>query len=154
MPRRAPAKDSVRSGHVISDLHMFAPWSVADRHMDEFHAAAARSDFIVLNGDIFDFRWAALPTVADAVAAAVEWLRAFVAGHPGCRFFYVLGNHDGHPLFAERLAALAEGEGNLEWHASHLRLGDNLFVHGDLPLQYPGKDPFARTLSRRFWKTS
>ena len=149
-----PMNNSVQSGHAISDLHMLTLWSAADEHMDEIHAAAARSDFIVLNGDTFDFRWAALPTVEDAVEAAVEWLRAFLLRHPECRVFYVLGNHDAHPLFVERLAALAREKDNLEWHASHLRIGQNLFVHGDLPLKYPRKDPFARTLSPRFWKTN
>ena len=101
-------KDSVQLGHVISDLHMFARWSAADEYMDQIHAAAARSDFFVFNGDTFDFRWATLPTVEDAVEAAVDWLRAFLSRYPGCQFFYVLGNHDGHPLFVERLAAVAE----------------------------------------------
>lgn len=147
-------KDSVQRGHVISDLHVFARWSAVDNYMGEIHAAVARSDFIVLNGDTFDFRWATLPTVGDAVEAAVDWLRAFLARYPECRFFYILGNHDGHPLFVERLAALAEEEDNLKWHASHLRVGDNLFIHGDLSLRYPRTDPFARTLSHRFWKTN
>jgi UDP-2,3-diacylglucosamine hydrolase len=147
-------KNSVKSGLAVSDLHMLALWSAADEHMDEVHAAAARSDIIVLNGDTFDFRWAALPTVEDAVRAAVDWLQAFLVRHPGCRVFYVLGNHDAHPLFVERLAALAREEGNLGWHASHLRIGENLFVHGDLSLKYPRKNPFARTLSARFWKTN
>ncbi len=82
------------SGHVISDLHLFAHRSVADSYMRDIRRAAAESDFFVLNGDIFDFRWSTLPTADDSLDAAVAWLRALVTEHPHCRFFYTVGNHD------------------------------------------------------------
>ncbi len=133
------------SGHVISDLHLFAHRSVADSYMRDIRRAAAESDFFVLNGDIFDFRWSTLPTVDDSLDAADTWLRALVTNHPQCRFFYTLGNHDCYEPFIERLDALATETLNLQWHPSHLRLGTALFLHGDLPLAPRGSDRAART---------
>lgn len=122
------------AGHVISDLHLFAHRSVADSYMNDMHRAAAASDFFVLNGDIFDFRWSTLATVEDSLEAAIDWLRTLVASHPACRFFYTLGNHDCYEPFIERLAVLAMNTPNLQWYPSHFWLGSALFLHGDLPL--------------------
>ena len=61
-------------GLVISDLHLFSPRSeaaelwgrIADDHPD--------AEILVLNGDIFDFRWSRLPDEESTIASAVEWL--------------------------------------------------------------------------------
>jgi len=121
------------SGYVISDLHLFAERSAAHGYLPEIRAAAAKADFFVLNGDVFDFRWSVLPSVEDTVDAAVQWLEDLAKGHPRCRFYYVLGNHDGLQPFTDRLADLALQTDNLEWLGSHLRIGSALFLHGDLP---------------------
>ncbi len=128
------------SGHVISDLHLFAQRSVAELNLRDIRSAAARSDFFVFNGDIFDFRWSTLPTINDALDAAGDLLRTLVADHPGCRFFYTLGNHDCYEPFIEHLDGLAADTPNFQWHPSHLRLGTVLFLHGDLPLAPPGTE--------------
>ena len=122
----------MRTGFVISDLHLFARWSQAGTYMDRIMRAAARADVFVLNGDIFDFRWTTYPTTEDSVDAAVEWLKSLAAAHPHCRFIYILGNHDGFRLFADRLDRLAAELPNLECHPSHVHLGRALFLHGDL----------------------
>jgi len=136
----------MQCGYVVSDLHLLAQRSVAAEHVEAMHAAAAAADFFVLNGDIFDFRWSALPTVAESVAAAAEWLRAFVARHRECRFIYVLGNHDGVQAWAERVAVLAGEIPNLECHASHVRINGALFLHGDLALDNHRLTSLARTI--------
>jgi len=137
------------SGYVISDLHLFTLWSVANDYMHEVHEAAGRADFFVLNGDIFDFRWSSLPSAASTMTAAEEWLEAFAGEHPRCRVIYVMGNHDGVRPFARRLRALAAATPNLEWHPSHVRIGTALFTHGDLFLRHNGGDPFTRRLLPR-----
>ena len=133
-------------GHVISDLHLLAPWSAADDHLDEMYAAARRSDFFILNGDIFDFRWSALSSARRSVNAAIDWLRAFTAAAPQCRLFYILGNHDNLHGLAERLDALKLERENFDWRRSHLRIGDAMFTHGDLLFRSGTSDPFHRSL--------
>ena len=134
------------SGYVISDLHLFTPWSVADDYMHRIHEAADRADFFVLNGDIFDFRWSSLPSADATVAASVAWLLEFAHERPQCRIIYVMGNHDCLRPFADRLAATAESTPNLEWHSSHVRIGPAFFTHGDLFLRKGAADPFTRAL--------
>ena len=134
------------SGYVISDLHLFTPWSVADDYMHEIHEAAGRADFFVLNGDIFDFRWSSLSSAKATLAASAAWLCAFAHGHTNCHIIYVMGNHDGLRPFADRLDAAVESTPNLEWHPSHVRIGPALFTHGDLFLRRDAADPFTRPL--------
>ncbi len=137
------------TGYVISDLHLFTPWSAAESNMREIRAAAARAEFLVLNGDIFDFRWSSLPSTEATLAAAEGWLRTFAAEHPQTRIIFVMGNHDGFGRFAERLDPLARDLPNFEWHASHVRIGTALFAHGDLLLRRNPVDPFERPLLGR-----
>jgi len=135
------------SGHVISDLHLFTPWSAAPKYLGRIRSAAGESDFFVLNGDVFDFRWSVLPTTEEGVRAAVAWLRTFACEHPTCHVHYVMGNHDGLELLAEHLDVLAGETENLSWHPAYLRIGGALFVHGDLFLRKRVADPFRRRLA-------
>ena len=136
----------METGYVISDLHLFTHRTAADGYAAAMSAAAGEADFFVLNGDIFDFRWTTLPSIEATADAAIEWLDALARKHPTCRFFYVLGNHDGLEFFADRLDALAERTPNFEWRPSHLRVGKALFLHGDLPLRSRHAGAFERTL--------
>lgn len=129
-------------GYVVSDLHIFAEWSNAPKYFDEIHAAAACADFFVLNGDIFDFKWTTLTSVRETMSKAGEWIRGFAMAHPECAIFYVLGNHDCHTEFRIKLAKLAGELGNFHWNASHARIGNALFFHGDLPIE--GRNPYSR----------
>ena len=62
----------VQTGHVVSDLHVFAPWSVAGERLEALRDAADRSDYFVFNGDIFDFRWRTREAIEDAVEGFVS----------------------------------------------------------------------------------
>ena len=136
-------------GHVISDLHLFTPWTAAERHVDSMIDAARRADFFVLNGDIFDFRWTTLPSVERSVEAAADWLADFAGRCPDCRVTFVMGNHDGLAAFAERLDRAVREVANLDWHPAYARIGPALFAHGDLFLQAGVTDPLDRPLQTR-----
>ena len=89
----------------VSDLHLFTRRSKAPRYLEAMRSAAARSKTFVLGGDIFDFRWSTLGTTSATVEAAVQWLEQFAADHPDCHFHYLLGNHNYHRRFLQRLSA-------------------------------------------------
>lgn len=131
-------------GFVVSDLHMFARRCVADIYIPDIRRAAAGSSFLVLNGDIVDFRWTTLPTVEATVDAAIDWLADLVTNFPKCRIHYVLGNHDALEAFAERLESLALHAANFAFYTSHVRIGNALFLHGDMA--FPPRQ--ARTILR------
>lgn len=131
---------------MISDLHLFTSRTNAHRWHERMHAAAAEADYFVLNGDIVDFRWSELPGVEPTIEAAVAWLDELCTAHSGCDFYYVLGNHDGLADFAARLEDLARERHNFHWHASHVRIGRSLFLHGDLPIHARHNDPLDRPL--------
>jgi UDP-2,3-diacylglucosamine hydrolase len=136
----------MRRGYVTSDLHLFAQRSSAHHYADTLHAAAAAGDFMVLNGDLFDFRWSSYETLNESIEAAAGWLLALARAHKRCRFFFVMGNHDGLAPFADRLDALASHLGNFDWSPTHVQLGERLFLHGDLALGGPLQSPFSRVL--------
>ena len=92
--------------YFVSDLHLFANRSNAHRYLAQIAIAASQADVFVLGGDIFDFRWSSLPT-ARAVGRAAEWLDALLASSPACQFHLVLGNHDYHQVFIDRLVRLS-----------------------------------------------
>jgi len=62
---------SVR-GIVLSDLHLFARRSQAADCMHRLRTELATVRVLVLNGDIFDFRWSTLRDLETTVAAALE----------------------------------------------------------------------------------
>lgn len=126
-PRREP------SGRVISDLHLLSNRSTFDRHAEVVDRAIRESRMLVLNGDIFDFRWSRLGSTSESIRTAIEMLSRALAMNPDCKVHYVLGNHDRHPEFVAELRRAALGNPNLEVHSSHVRIGSNLFLHGDLP---------------------
>jgi UDP-2,3-diacylglucosamine hydrolase len=140
---------SGRAGCVVSDLHLYTHRTSIDRYVERIGNAAGGADFFVLNGDIFDFSWTTLASVAETVGAAERLLEQMAGDYPRCQFFYVLGNHDGYRFFAERLDEVAARVANFHWHPSHLRIGDALFLHGDLALDVRCRDPFHRSLRRR-----
>ena len=135
-------------GYVISDLHLFAERSVARSYFQAMSAAAERADFFVLNGDIFDFRWTTLSGVEETIFAAVDWLGDLSRRFPRCRFFHIMGNHDGCRRFVEHLTERQAQAPNLQWRLSHLRLGSALFLHGDLPLRRRRTKAFTRLPAR------
>lgn len=95
-------------------------------------AAARRSAVLVLGGDIFDFGWSTLPSLDDTVQAAFHWLQRLADEHRHCRVHYLLGNHDYCQAFLDCLQASAGLIPNFAWHYFYLRLGPNVFLHGDV----------------------
>lgn len=118
--------------YFVSDLHVFSSRSRADLHLRNLRRAADRADSFVLGGDIFDFRWSTLGSFEKSLDAAEQWLEELIAPRPHCHFHYLLGNHDCHPKFVDRLQRLSEAHCNMSWHADYLRQGDTFFLHGDV----------------------
>jgi UDP-2,3-diacylglucosamine hydrolase len=59
-------------------------------------------------------------------------LEQLADANPACFLHFVFGNHDYNREFVTALDALAGRTKNLAWHRTHLRLGESLFVHGDV----------------------
>lgn len=115
----------------MSDLHLFAYRSAGMEYFDALRAQLTSADVLVLNGDIFDFRWSTLPSSEITANRAVEWLQAVRDAYPSCALHYVLGNHDCPAFFRMRLDALAKTLERFQWHEYGVRIGTALFVHGD-----------------------
>lgn len=118
-------------GLVLSDLHLFARRSEGDARFAALRPELTRASVLVLNGDIFDFRWSTLPDLTATHAAAGEWLEGLLHDLPTCEVRYVLGNHDCVRAFATRLDAISARQRRFAWHPYWLRLGPAIFVHGD-----------------------
>ena len=121
----------MKRGLVISDLHLFSPrsdgrWLMLER-MDE----VAQVDVLVLNGDVFDFRWSELPNQAVTISAAIDWLLELLEKFQGESIHYVLGNHDCLSAFTSRLEELARANSVFSYHEHSLILKRSLFLHGD-----------------------
>ena len=130
------------NGVVLSDLHLFASRSdtqAIDNALAKLHDAL---DFIVLNGDIIDFRWSIHRSESATIEAGHAWLDALSSAYPMTHIYYVMGNHDCSIGWAEALKSLKSER--FDWSPSHLILGENLFLHGDLPLR--DMNPFERPL--------
>lgn len=138
--------EHLRNGYVISDLHLFTNRTDADNYLDIIVAQASSADFIVLNGDIFDFKWTTLEDLVSTVHAAAGWLKDFCLKCGSCEVFYVMGNHDGIVEFEPLLEELAENIPNFRWAPAYVKIGDCLFMHGDLPLKIRCHDPLVRKL--------
>ncbi len=118
--------------YFVSDLHLLARHSVADKYLEKIVRAASRAEIFILGGDIFDFRWAATATPQGAVDQAVAWLELLATACPRCHFHFLLGNHDYHQRFIEGLGRLQQRLANFSWHRFYLRLGSSVFLHGDM----------------------
>lgn len=130
----APSSHLARlTGITVSDLHLLAErqplavWQEAAAQWRESY------DLCVLNGDIFDFRWARGHTRETALRAAEQWLEELVA--PPCRASFVIlqGNHDALPAYQEILTSLAERHRHVFWQEHWFILGSAIFLHGDMP---------------------
>jgi UDP-2,3-diacylglucosamine hydrolase len=118
-------------GIAISDLHLFARRSVGADCFESVRAQLSEVDVMILNGDVFDFRWSTLSSVNATISASIEWLRAVTAAFPRCEVHYVLGNHDCPAFFRAALSDLSHTLSRLHVHELGLRMGSALFIHGD-----------------------
>ena len=135
--------NSLSRGHVVSDLHLFAHRSDGPKHLQMMSRLAQDADFLVLNGDIVDFKWTTLACSESTARVGVDWLASLVTAAPNCELFYVLGNHDRVAFFAKHLESLAAESPRFHWHPTHLRIGSCLFLHGDLMFDRTCPDPFG-----------
>jgi UDP-2,3-diacylglucosamine hydrolase len=124
--------DEHRGCYFLSDLHLFSKRSRADVYAEVIHATARQAHTIVLGGDIFDFKWSTLPSLEASIAKSIQWLTDLIEPHSECEFHYLLGNHDCHPRFVSELDHLSFAQSQLSWHRHLLRLGDCMFLHGDI----------------------
>ena len=115
----------------VSDLHMFSRRSIYHEHEEAIITRAQEARVFVLGGDIVDFSWTTLPTVAATIDASIDWLAKLVASNRNCQFHYLLGNHDCHADFVDQLGELTEENENLHWEPYFLRLGSAVMLHGD-----------------------
>jgi len=118
--------------YFVSDLHVFSSRSQEHRYLHEISHKAAHAGAFVLGGDIFDFRWSLMATPEETVARAIHWLHDLATHCPACRFHFVLGNHDYHEPFLARLDHLEAHLSNFMWYPFYLRLGNSVFLHGDV----------------------
>jgi predicted phosphodiesterase len=122
-------------GITVSDLHLLAerqPLSIWQKAAQEWRE---NYDLCVLNGDIFDFRWARNHTRQTALLAAEQWLQKLV--EPPCRASFVIlqGNHDALEEYQRILRRLAEEHAHVYWKEHWFILGHAIFLHGDMPDQ-------------------
>ena len=116
---------------MLSDLHLFARRSKGMALVNGLDRELLTIDLLVLNGDIFDFRWSSFPRLEESQTAAAAWLGGLHDDYPRCEIHLVLGNHDGPVSFQDELARLAPSLARFHWHADFLQLGSALFLHGD-----------------------
>lgn len=116
----------------ISDLHLFSRRSSAPTWENSLRRAVQQAHTFVLGGDIFDFRWSLHQSLGHAIEDSIVWLNRLLSLNPSCTFHYILGNHDCHPEFVEALSELARSTRRLNWHRHLLRIGNCVFLHGDI----------------------
>jgi len=121
-----------RKSCFVSDLHLFCKRSSGEDGWNAVRQAAAEAHTLVFGGDVFDFRWTSMPSVQETAERAIQWLERLVAENPECHFHFVVGNHDQDEAFVNQLATLADLSPNLSWHPYYVRLGDSVFLHGDV----------------------
>jgi UDP-2,3-diacylglucosamine pyrophosphatase LpxH len=100
--------------------------------MPRLHRAASDASLFVLNGDIFDFQWSVHPCLDRSLEYAEDWIGSLVSQHPHCQFVFITGNHDSIPAYEELLTALSNIYDNLAWEAHYMKLGNKVFLHGDV----------------------
>ena len=118
-------------GLVISDLHLFSRRSDGAALWADLCNELRHAGTLVLNGDIFDFRWSGLPDEEATIAAALQWVGNLVNQSRWESIHYIFGNHDCLAAFRDRLKEFAADHPKLQCYDERLRLGRSLFLHGD-----------------------
>ena len=132
----------------VSDLHLFARRSTAAAQYDTLVDAARTCDTLVLGGDIFDFRWSTQPTPDATAAAGIDWLGQLLDDVPEATVHYLLGNHDHTQPLIDRLPGFAATQPRFDWHGYYLRIGQTMFLHGDVADRPMSPGQFVRRRQR------
>ncbi len=133
---------------VLSDLHRGAAISAMPQYEAELRKTMATYDHVVLNGDIFelfyidkryydenaDGKKATTRIVRHAITSSINFLDDFLDHNPQTTLHFVLGNHENIKKFRHQLNRLQREHPNFEWSPEAIKLGDALFIHGDLPM--------------------
>lgn len=119
-------------GVFLSDLHLLSRRSVGQRRWHEVRGQIRRADWLVLGGDIFDFRWSRHRHLDASLEDAGSWLMDLMGHFPRLRIGYVLGNHDCLHPFRVVLRELERDCPRFAWMEFYFRLGDKVFLHGDV----------------------
>jgi len=120
-----------KRGLVISDLHLFSSRSNGFSLMDEIWNDLSKLDVLVLNGDIFDFRWSQLTSEEETINEALKWLQKVVEISDDIQIHYIIGNHDCIVDFTKSIKEFSNNYPHLEIHDTQLILDRLLFIHGD-----------------------
>lgn len=120
------------SGLFLSDLHLFSRRSIGQRHWDQHQDLISAAKSIVLGGDMFDLRWSQMGDLDATLRAADDWLENAISLNPDAGWSYLLGNHDCHPQLQAMLQNVSQRHANFSWNPTHLRIGQNVFLHGDV----------------------
>ncbi len=131
---------------VVSDIHRGAPYSdaaTADVLLEKELREENGITHCVLLGDIYENINLFIKHLPEddqktalelRITEHMDHLRRLVKNHPWCKFHFLPGNHEWLPEFDKALDALQKelGDDRLEINRHHIRIGDGLFVHGDL----------------------
>jgi UDP-2,3-diacylglucosamine pyrophosphatase LpxH len=122
----------MRTGLTVSDFHLLSHHSRSRDFLEELETLAGSIDVLVLNGDIFDFKWSQHAGVLPSVAVAERQIEHLLRVLPNCEVHYVLGNHDAVTPFQAALERLAKRHHSFHWHEFVCRMEAGLFLHGDV----------------------
>lgn len=131
---------------VMSDIHRAAHISA----LPDYEAALVRQmgafEHVVLNGDNFELFYldakffnhdastAPHTLVKSAVKDSLQFLETCLQQNPQTTIHLVLGNHELIHKFRNGLDKLQQKYPNFEWSPEAIKIGNALFVHGDLAM--------------------
>lgn len=123
----------------FSDFHLFARRSRGEHLLPQIVSAVDGVDELVICGDLFDFRWSESDSIGHACERAELWLENLLRRITEKSVVYILGNHDGIEEFVPFLNALQERFTHFRWFGDYYRVGETLFLHGDIPMKSQGQ---------------
>ena len=118
-----------KRGLVISDLHLFSSRSDGFSLMDKIWNDLRKLDVLVLNGDIFDFRWSQLTSEEETINEALKWLQKVVEISDDIQIHYIIGNHDCIVDFTKSIKEFSKNYPHLEIHDTQLLLDRLSLIH-------------------------
>jgi len=124
---------------IFSDIHKNARSSRFEEVEARLHEEIAKSDIVVLNGDIIEMFYPRhlvllkLPIEAyiEAAKEGADWIESLLKLYPDKKFMYLEGNHENCDLFRAHIYKLRDENSNLIWGRTHMSIGDGNFFHGD-----------------------
>lgn len=130
----------------VGDLHLFSKRSNGQKIFDQLPEMISNCDLLVICGDLFDFRWSHFSSLKEGFEAAEEIMEEFLS-KVTIPVAYILGNHDGVSRFEQTLERLKEKHDHFYWMADYLKVGNSVFLHGDIPLKTKGAKVTPRLLN-------